>query len=124
MVHLVDQLLTHRLTQGITLATGKVGQQTRQQHDLLLIDRNAVGVFQVTLHHGNVIFDLLTSLFAGDERGDVVHRSRPIEGIHGDQVLKFRGLKLFQVFLHTGGLKLERTGGASFAIELIGGRIL
>ena len=124
VVHLVDQLLTHCLTQGIALATGEIGQQTREQHDLLLIDCNAVCIFQVTLHHRNVILDLLLSLFTGDKRRNIVHRSRTVEGIHGNQVLELGGLQLLQVLLHTGRLKLEGTGCLPFAIELVGGLVL
>ena len=63
-------------------------------------------------------------MFTGDERGNVIHRARTIKGIHRDQILEFGGLKLFQVFLHAGGLELERTGGLSVAVEFISSRVL
>ena len=43
-------LLSHRLTQLIRFTSGKVGQQTAQQHDLLLIHSNAIGILEVLLH--------------------------------------------------------------------------
>ena len=55
-----------------------------------------------------------------DEVGDIVHRSRTVEGVHGDKVLEDRWLQLAQVFLHAARLKLERAHGASTAIELVG----
>ena len=54
-IQLILEFLTHRLTQGIRLATCKVSQQTRQQHDLLLIDRNTIRIFQVTLHDIDIV---------------------------------------------------------------------
>ena len=123
LVQLVLLLLTHRLTQGITLASGEVSQQTRQQHHLLLIDRNSVGVFQVFFHHRDVVFNRLPTQFSIDEIGNIIHRTWSIEGIHGNEVLKHVWLEFPQVFLHTRRFKLERSNGASVAIELISGRV-
>ena len=53
-----------------------------------------------------------------NELGDISHRARTVEGIHGDEVLEDGGLQLTQVFLHACRLKLERTNGAAFLIEL------
>ena len=124
VVQLVAQLLSHRLTQGVTLTTGEVRQQTGEQHDLLLIDRDAVGVLQILLHDGDVVFDGLASVFAVDEVGDVVHRSRTVKGVHGDEVLERGRLELAQVLLHARRLELERTDGASLAVQFIGGGIV
>ena len=124
MVQLIAQLLTHSLTQGIALASGKVSQKAREKHHLLLIDRNAVGVLQVLLHDGDVILDGLAAPFAVNEVRNVVHRSRTVEGIHGDEVLKRAGLQLTQILLHTGRFKLEGTNGTSLTVELIGLRVI
>ena len=62
-------------------------------------------------------------MLAGDEGRDVVHRSRTVEGVHRDQILELRGPQLLQVFLHAGGLELERARRAPLAIELVGGGI-
>ena len=123
VVQLVTQFLTHRLTQGIGLTTGEVRQQTRQKHDLLLVDRNTVGILQILLHDGDVILDGLASPLTVDEVGDIIHRTRTVEGIHGNQILESARLQLTQIFLHTGRFKLERTDGAAVAIEFIGSRV-
>ena len=123
VVQLVTQFLTHRLTQGIGLTTGEVRQQTRQKHDLLLVDRNAVGILQILLHDGDVILDGLASPLTVDEVGDIIHRTRTVEGIHGNQILESARLQLAQILLHTGRFKLERTDGAAVAIEFIGSRV-
>ena len=123
VVQLVLELLTHGLSKRVAFATREVGQLTRQQHDLLLIDRDAVSVLQVLLHARDVVLDGLATLFAVDEIGNVIHRSRPVEGIHGDEILEGRGLQLAQVFLHARRLKLEGADRAAVAVELVGGRV-
>ena len=88
VVHLVDELLTHGLAQRVALAAGKVCQQTRQQHHLLLVDGDAVGVLEVLVHLGDVVDDGALAVLALDKVGDVVHGARTIEGVHGDEVLE------------------------------------
>ena len=112
-------LLTHRLTQSVGLATGEVGKLAREEHHLLLVDRDAVGVLQILLHAGNVVCDWFLAVLTGDERRDVVHRSRAVEGVHGDEVFEHRGTQLAQILLHTCRLELERADGASLLIELV-----
>ena len=119
LVHLVDLLLTHRLAQGIALATGETCQLTRQQHDLLLINGNAVGLLQVFLHAGDVILDGLPTLLAVDELGNVVHGARAVEGIHGNQVFETGGMQLDEILLHACRLKLESARCLSLAIQFI-----
>ena len=122
-LHGVDDvflLLTHRLAQGVALASGEVGQLAAQEHDLLLVDGDAVGVFQVLLHAGDVVLDFGASVLAVDEVGDVVHGSRPVEGVHGDEVFEHGGVELAEVFLHTRRLKLEGADGLSLLVELVG----
>ena len=58
-----------------------------------------------------------------DERGNVIHWTGTIQRIHGNQILKLRGLQFTQVFLHSSRLELERSGRLAAAIELIGQRI-
>ena len=123
-VHLVDELFTHGLAQCVALATREVGEQSRQQHHLLLVDGDSVGVLEVLLHHGYVVDDGRLAVLAGDEVGDVVHGARSIEGVHGYEVLEYRRLQLAQVLLHSRRLKLECSRGASLAIELIGLRVV
>ena len=115
-VHLVDEFLTHRLSQGVALAAGEVSQQARQQHDLFLIHGHAVGVLQVAVHARQVVDYGRTPMLSGDEFRYVVHRPRSVQGVHGDEVLELGGLQLAQVFLHAGRFKLERAYGASGGI--------
>ena len=112
-------LLTHRLTEGITLTSCEVSQLTRQQHHLLLINGNAIGILQVFLHARDIILDLLTAILTGDERGNIIHRAWTIEGIHGNQILEHRGMELTQILLHTSRLELERSDGLSLLIEFV-----
>ena len=120
VVQLVLEFLAHGLAERVRLAAGEVGQKTRQQHDLLLVDRDAVGVLEVLLHHGDVVLDGAAAVLAGDEVRDVVHRAGPVKGVHRDQVLEGRGLQLAQVLLHARGLELERPDGAALAVEAVG----
>ena len=122
-VHLVDKFLTHRFTQSITLASREVSQEAREKHDLLLIDRNAIRIFQVALHHRDVVLDFFLPMLAADERRDVIHRPRPVEGIHGNQIFELRRLQFTEILLHPGGFKLECPRSLPFAIELVGRRV-
>ena len=121
-LHRVDNillLLTHRLTQGITLTSGEISQLSGEQHHLLLIHGNTIGIFQVFFHAGDIVFNLFTAVLSGNERRDIVHRSWTIEGIHGDKVLKDGRMQFTQVFLHTVRLKLEGTDGTALLIEFV-----
>ena len=112
-------LLAHSLTQSVTLASGKVCQQTGEQHHLLLIHRYAIGVLQIFFHDRDVIVDLFPAIFSIDKRRNIIHRSRTIQSIHGYQVLKYCRMQFLQIFLHSGRLKLECADGTPFLIELI-----
>ena len=101
-LHVLDLLLAHRLAKLVGLAFGETGQLLREQHHLLLIDRDAVGVFQILLHLGGIVGDGLETLLAVDEIGDVVHRARAVERVHCDQVFEALGLQLLEPLLHTG----------------------
>ncbi len=61
-----------------------------------------------------------SSVLTGNERGDIVHRTRTVESIHGDEVLEDGRLQLTEILLHTGRLKLEGSNGLSTLIKLIG----
>ena len=117
-------LLTHRLTQGIRLTSGEVSQLSGKKHHLLLIHRNAISILQVLLHARDVILDFLLTVLTGDERRDIIHRSRTIQGIHRNQVLKHGWLQLTKILLHTRRLKLERTNGLSSLVKFVSQRII
>ena len=116
VIQFVLELLTHGLAQRVRLAAGEASQKARQQHDLLLIYRDAVGILQVFLHQVYVVDNGFTAVLAVDEVGNVIHRPRTVEGVHGDQILEGRGFQLAQVFLHAGRLELERTDSASVTV--------
>ena len=110
--HLIDDfllLLTHRLTEGIALASGEVGKQSRQKHDLLLIHCDAIGVLEVLLHHRYVVGDRLTAMLTCDELRDVIHRTWAIESIHCHDIANAVRLEFTQVLLHTRAFELERS---------------
>ena len=126
-LHLVQHvalLLAHRLAQRVGLAARESCKLLRQQHDLLLVYRNAVRVAQVLLHVRNLVGHRLRALLAGDEVGYVLHRSRTVEGVHGDQVLEAVGLEVAQVLLHSGRLELEESRGVAPGEDLVGRRIV
>ena len=112
-------LLTHRLTEGIALASGEVGQQATQQHDLLLIHGNTISILQVLLHNGDVVLDFLLTILSGNKGRDIIHRTRTVQSIHGNKVLEHRGTEFLEILLHTCRLELERTDSTTFLIELV-----
>ena len=122
--HLVNLLLAHGLAEHVAFSSGEVGEEARQEHHLLLIDRDAVGLLQILLHDGDVVGNRLLAVLTRYERRNVVHRPRPVEGVHGYEVLEFARLELAQRVLHPLRLKLERGGGVSVAVELEGGGVI
>ena len=110
----------HRLTELVALTTREVGKKSGEEHDLLLVNGDAVGVFEVFFHHWDIVGDGFKSMFALDEMRDVVHRSRAVEGVHGDKVGEDGGLQFTEVFLHSGTFELEDGDGVASAEELEG----
>ena len=109
-IHGIDLFLTHRLTQGIGHTPGKIPESTRLQHHLLLIDRDPVSIFQVRLHHRVIVLDRCLPVFTLDKIGDILHRSRSVQGIHRHQILETVRFQRAQVLLHSRRLKLEQSG--------------
>ena len=89
MIHLVDEFLSHRFSQGVAFASGEVGKQSGEEHDLLLIYGHAICIFEVFLHHRYIVDNGLFAMFSVDEVGDISHWSGTVEGVHGDKVLKY-----------------------------------
>ena len=116
LLHVGNLLLTHRLTQRVRLSSGEVGEKSGEKHHLLLIDGDTIGILEILLHAGQVVLDLRRISLSCDEVGDIVHRSRAIQRIHSDQVLKDRRLQFTEVFLHTCRFKLEGTHGTSLSV--------
>ena len=120
LLHQLDLLLAHGLAQCVGLPASEARQHPRKQHHLLLIDGDAVGVVQDLAHFRDGIGDLFQPLFSADKGRDVVHRSRSVEGDHGDDVLETRRLQFAQVFAHTGTFKLEYCSHVAFAEQFVG----
>ena len=126
-LHLVEyrlDLFTHRLAEHVGLALGKAGELLRQQHHLLLIDGDSVGLAEVFLHVGEVVGYGLGSVLSANKTRNVLDRTRTVQGIHGDQVAKHRGLEVFEVLLHPGRFVLKDADGVSALKELVGGGIV
>ena len=118
-VHFLDLLLAHGFAEGVALAAGESCQLAGEKHDLLLVYGDAIGVLEVLFHAGDVVFDRFASLLAVDEVGNVVHRTRTVERVHSDEVFKDMRLQFAEVFLHAGGLELERAHGVALTVELV-----
>ena len=117
-------LLAHGLAELVGLALGEAGQLLRQAHDLLLVDRDAVGLLEELLHLGEVVVDLGRVVLARHEVRDVVHRARTVEGVHGDQVLETLGVQADQPLLHAAGFELEDALGVAAGVEVVDRRVV
>ena len=123
-IQFIFQFFTHRFTQSVGLASGEVGQHTGKQHHLLLIHGNAVSIFQIFFHDGDIVGDFFFSVFTGNERRYIFHGPRTVEGVHGDEIFEGRRLQFPQVFLHSRRLELECAYRAAFSIKFISGRVV
>ena len=63
-------------------------------------------------------------MFTVDEVRNVIHRSRTVKGVHGNQILKRTGLKLTQVLLHTCRFKLEGSDSPPFTVQAVSRRVV
>ena len=62
-------------------------------------------------------------MFTINKIRDIIHRSRTIKGIHGNQIFECRRLQFAQVLLHTSEFKQEDTCEYPDAIQLVSYRI-
>ena len=120
----VNLLLTHGLTQLVRLAFGEAGHLLGNTHNLLLVNGNAVGLFQELSHYRKVKGNLFFSALTGNKGGNVVHRARTVQGVHGNQVLEALRMQPLEPFLHARGLKLEHALGVTAGVEGIGCRVV
>ena len=107
---------SHGLAELVRLALGEAGELLGQQHHLLLIHGDTVGIVQVLLHVREVVRNSLLALLTRDEVRDIVHRTGPIEGVHSDEVLETRRAQLLQPCLHALRFKLEHAHGIAAAV--------
>ena len=82
------------------------------------------GLPEDSFQGGIQVIGSLLAVLALDVAGDVVHRSRPVERHHGDDVLEGVGLQLAKRVPHTGALQLEHAGGISTSDHLEGGAVV
>ena len=126
-LHLGDQVaffLAHRFPQGVGLALGEASQLLAEQHDLLLVHGDAVGLGEVFLTSVEVVLDRLLAVLPADKRRDVLQRTRSVQRVHGNEVRKLSGLEVLEVALHAHGLVLENAHGFSALEEFVGGGVV
>ncbi len=124
LLHHLGQLLTHRLPDPVRLTERKAGEISTKPLDLLLVSDDPVGFLQSRPHLLVVIDDLLFPVLPRDIVRDILHRARPIQCVHRDNVADLVGQELRQVALHPGALELEHTRGVSSPKQLIRFRIV
>ena len=112
-------LLAHRLAELVRLTLREAGQLLGKKHHLLLVDGHTVGVLEELLHLREVIFNRLESEFSVHEVRDVVHRARPVKGVHRDKVLETLRTQPLKPGLHALGLELEDAVRVTVAVEFV-----
>ena len=112
-------LLAHRLAELVRLTLREAGQLLGKKHHLLLIDGHTVGVLEELLHLREVIFNRLESEFSVHEVRDVVHRARPVKGVHRDEVLETLRMQPLKPGLHALGFKLKDAVRVAVSIEFV-----
>ena len=113
-------LLSHGLSQRIRLALGETCELLRQQHHLLLVHRDAVGLLEVFLTRIQIIRNRLLPVLSAHKRRDVLQRTRTVQRVHGDEVAKNRGLEILEVFLHPRRFVLEDANRFAALEEFVG----
>ena len=68
--------------------------------------------------------DGLFAVLAIDVGGDVIHRSRPIQGHHGDDVLEAIGLEPFEAIAHARAFELEDAHRIGAGQQLVAGLVI
>ncbi len=126
-LHLVQHrldLLAHGLAKHVCLALAESSKLLRQQHDLFLVDRDAVGFAQVFLHVGEVVRNRFHPVLAANEARYVFKRTRTVQRVHGNQVAKDRGLEVLEVLLHARRFVLEDADRVSALKKLVRSRVV
>ena len=117
-------LLAHGLAEDVRFAEREAGEVAGDLHDLFLIDGDAVGVAEDGFELRMEVLHDLAAVLAVDEVGDPVHRTRPVERDHRDDVLEDGRKELLQVPFHAVRFELEDTGRACFLEEAVGRLVL
>ena len=120
-IHLGLDLLAHGAAQEVGFAEAVARQHLRELHHLLLVDDDAVGLFQDRLGERMQVVRLLDAVLAVDVSLDVVHRAGPIQRHHSDDVAEAVGLELAQRLAHARTFELEHAAGIALRNQLVSG---
>src|SRR5579872_3912043 len=82
-------LLAHGASQEIGLAHRVPGYEGCHPHDLVLINHNAVRLFEHFLQGRVIVRDSLQTILARHKFRYVLHRPRTVKGSSGDDVFEF-----------------------------------
>ena len=86
LLHDLGDFLAHRLAEDIRLAQAVAGELPHDEEHLLLVNDDAVGLFQ-DIFQGRVrIMDRFQAVLGFDEGGDVLHGARTVKGHHGRNI--------------------------------------
>ena len=119
-VKYVYLFLSHCFAQLVRLTLGEVCKLLGKKHDLLLIDRDSIGVPEEFLHRRQVVLYGLDALLPVHEVRNVVHRARPVEGVHRNEVLEAFRVQLPQPVHHSRGFELEHADRVAASVEFVG----
>ena len=124
--HLLGLLLAHRAPQQVGLAERVSGQTVGDLHHLLLVDDDAVGLFENGLQLRKIVGDRPSAVLALDE---VVHhaaldRAGAVKRVERAQVLDAAGLVAAQDVAHARGFELEDPAGERLGEDLVGRRVV
>ena len=89
-----------------------------------MINGDSVGVVEVFLHLRQVVLDRLYAQFPVNEIRDIIHRTRPVERIHRNEVLETLRMQLLEPFHHARRFELEHRGSIASAVEFVGRSIV
>ncbi len=107
LLDFVFLFLGNGLAEVIGFGRGITGEVHCREHDLFLVDRDAVRLREDRLHQRVEVLDFLLAAHTGDVVRDELHRPRTVERDHGDNVLKLLRAHLHEVAGHARTFKLE-----------------
>ena len=122
--HFFGFFLAHGAAQQIGAAQRISPDDLGCQHDLFLVDHDAVGFAQNAFEEGVRISHVLAAVFACHEARDIFHRAGPVHRVERNQVFKARGQRLAQHALHAAAFKLEYGFGLAVLKQLVGGLVV
>ena len=118
--HLLEALFAHGLAQNVRLAEREAGDGLDDAQHLVLVDDDAVGLFQDGLQRRVRVLDLLHAQLALDVLGDLRHRAGAVQGDHGRDLADVVGAQLGDVAAHLAAFQLEHAGALAAPQQVIG----